>query len=190
MRVFSPPFCGRDGESLSIRARGGRRAPPPASCTRLHRAFTLVPGWPRSTGNPSSTGRRTRTPDGSAAWTPSRAPGSGTGARAASMGGSGAAWRIPGGSRAGASSCNRGHGPVRSAGAGVRWRSRGRWSIGPGTDRSSVPGSSFRPHPFRHPTHPSVRTHPATIPFPPAKPNQLRGIHNLHAHTSHPSHPL
>ena len=51
----------------------------------------------------------------------------------------------------------------------------------------------FRPtrtHPFRHPTHPSVRTHPATIPFPPAKPNQLRGIHNLHAHTSHPSHPL
>ena len=51
----------------------------------------------------------------------------------------------------------------------------------------------FRPtrtHPFRHPTHPSVRTHPATIPFPPAKPNQLRGINNLHAHTSHPSHPL
>ena len=78
MRVFSTPFCGRDGESLSIRARGGRHAPPPASCTRLHRAFTLVPGWPRSTGNPSSTGRRTRTPDGSAAWTPSRAPGSGT----------------------------------------------------------------------------------------------------------------
>ena len=72
MRVFSPPFCGRDGESLSIRARGGRRAPSPASCTRLHRAFTLVPGWPRSTGNLSSTGRRTRTPDGSAAWTPSR----------------------------------------------------------------------------------------------------------------------
>ena len=51
----------------------------------------------------------------------------------------------------------------------------------------------FRPtrtHPFRHPTYPSVRTHPATIPFPPAKPNQLRGINNLHAHTSHPSHPL
>ena len=24
MRVFSTPFCGRDGESLSIRARGGR----------------------------------------------------------------------------------------------------------------------------------------------------------------------
>ena len=51
----------------------------------------------------------------------------------------------------------------------------------------------FRPtrtHPFRHPTHPSVRTHPATLPFPPAKPNQLRGINNLHAHTSHPSHPL
>ncbi len=51
----------------------------------------------------------------------------------------------------------------------------------------------FRPtrtHPFRHPTHPSVRTHPATIPFPPAKPNQLRCINNLHAHTSHPSHPL
>ena len=98
MRVFSPPFCGRDGESLSIRARGGRRAPPPASCTRLHRAFTLVPGWPRSTGNPSSTGRRTRTPDESAAWTPSRAPGSGTGTCAASMDGSGAAWRIPEGS--------------------------------------------------------------------------------------------
>ncbi len=51
----------------------------------------------------------------------------------------------------------------------------------------------FRPtrtHPFRHPTHPSVRTHPATIPFPPAKPNQLRGVNNLHAHTSHPSHLL
>ncbi len=93
MRVFSPPFFGRDGESLSIRARGGRRAPPPASCTRLHRAFTLVPGWPKSSGNPSSTGRRTRTPDGSAAWTPSRAPGSGTGTCAASMDGSGAGWR-------------------------------------------------------------------------------------------------
>ena len=78
MRVFSTPFCGRDSESLSIRARGGRHAPPPASCTRLHRAFTSVPGWPRSTGNPSSTGRQTRTPDESAAWTPSRAPGSGT----------------------------------------------------------------------------------------------------------------
>ena len=50
--------------------------------------------------------------------------------------------------------------------------------------------TQHRTHPFRHPTHPSVRTHPATIPFPPAKPNQLRGIHNLHAHTSHPSHPL
>ncbi len=50
--------------------------------------------------------------------------------------------------------------------------------------------SPTRTHPFRHPTHPSVRTHPATIPFPPAKPNQLRGINNLHAHTSHPSHPL
>ncbi len=36
MRVFSPPFCGRDGESLSIRTRGGRRAPPPA-CTGLLR---------------------------------------------------------------------------------------------------------------------------------------------------------
>ena len=35
-----------------------------------------------------------------------------------------------------------------------------------------------------------TRTHPATIPFPPAKPNQLRCINNLHAHTSHPSHPL
>ena len=31
-----------------------------------------------------------------------------------------AAWRIPEGSRAGASSCNEGHGPVRSSGAGVR----------------------------------------------------------------------
>ena len=50
--------------------------------------------------------------------------------------------------------------------------------------------TQHRTHPFRHPTHPSVRTHPATIPFPPAKPNQLRGINNLHAHTSHPSHPL
>ncbi len=120
MRVFSLPFCGRDGGSLSIRARGGRHAPPPASCTRWHRAFTLVPGWPRSSGNPSSTGRRIRTPDGSAAWTPSRAPGSGTGTCAASMDGSGAAWRIPEGSRAGASSCNEGHGPVRSSGAGVR----------------------------------------------------------------------
>ena len=39
---------------------------------------------------------------------------------AASMDGSGAAWRIPEGSRAGASSCNEGHGPVRSSGAGVR----------------------------------------------------------------------
>ena len=46
-----------------------------------------------------------------------------------------------------------------------------------------------RPHRFRqHRTQ--HRTHPATIPFPPAKPNQLRGINNLHAHTSHPSHPL
>ena len=56
-------------------------------------------------------------------------------------------------------------------------------SIALSTERAPLPF-------FRHPTHPSVRTHPATIPFPPAKPNQLRGIHNLHAHTSHLSHPL
>ena len=63
----------------------------------------------------------------------------------------------------------------------------------PPASHSAPNAPRFRPtrtHPFRHPTHPSVRTHPATIPFPPAKPNQLRGIHNLHAHTSHLSHPL
>ena len=63
----------------------------------------------------------------------------------------------------------------------------------PPASHSAPHAPRFRPtrtHPFRHPTHPSVRTHPDTIPFPPAKPNQLRGINNLHAHTSHPSHPL
>ena len=40
--------------------------------------------------------------------------------------------------------------------------------------------------PASHPAPNAPRYHP----LPPAKPNQLRGINNLHAHTSHPSHPL
>ncbi len=78
---------------------------------------------------------------------------------------------------------------VRKTGPGACYKS----APLPPASHSAPNAPRFRPtrtHPFRHPTHPSVRTHPATIPFPPAKPNQLRGINNLHAHTSHPSHPL
>ena len=49
------------------------------------------------------------------------------------------------------------------------------------------------PAPHSAPTaarfHPT-RTHPATIPFPPTKSNQLWCINNLHAYKSHPSPPL
>ena len=76
---------------------------------------------------------------------------------------------------------------------GMRRFARRSWRSAKRAQAHATRPPRFRPtrtHPFRHPTHPSVRTHPATIPFPPAKSNQLRGINNLHAHTSHPSHPL
>ena len=64
--------------------------------------------------------------------------------------------------------------------------------------RKTGPGACYKSAPLPPASHPAphaprfrpTRTHPATIPFPPAKPNQLRSINNLHAHTSHPSHPL
>ncbi len=48
-------------------------------------------------------------------------------------------------------------------------------SIAPSTERVPLPSDPNAP-----------RYHP----LPPAKPNQLRCINNLHAHKSHPSHPL
>ena len=61
-------------------------------------------------------------------------------------------------------------------------------SIAPSTERVPLPSDPNAPlSPSNAPIRPNA---PRYHPLPPAKPNQLRGINNLHAHTSHPSHPL
>ena len=61
-------------------------------------------------------------------------------------------------------------------------------SIAPSTERAPLPSDPNAPlSPSNVPIRPNA---PRYHPLPPAKPHQLRGINNLHAHTSHPSHPL
>ena len=55
----------------------------------------------------------------------------------------------------------------------------------------SPSNAPIRPNAPLSPSNAPIRPNaPRYHPLPPAKPNQLRGINNLHAHTSHPSHPL
>ena len=77
---------------------------------------------------------------------------------------------------------------------GMRRFARRSWRSAKRAQAHATRPHLFRQHRTQHRTRSRffrpTRTHSATIPFPPAKPNQLRCINNLHAHTSHPSHPL